>query len=132
MKNVFAAVLSPIPDGSGYFARIPDVSGCITTGNSIPDTMDNIRDALALTLCGLEDLGKQLPNPSNPEAIQHDDDSFLALIDIDIEKYRKETDMRSVRKNVSMPAWLSNMADARGINCSQVLQDALKLKLGIT
>ena len=39
------------------------------------------------------------------------------------------TDTKAVRKNVSLPAWMSKLADKRGINCSKVLQEALTTKL---
>jgi post-segregation antitoxin (ccd killing protein) len=43
--------------------------------------------------------------------------------------YRSKTDTKSVRKNVSLPAWMASMADKRGINCSQLLQDSLLSEL---
>lgn len=130
MKSVYAAILTPIPDSAGYAARVPDVNGCITTGNDINDTLENIKDALAACLCTLEDYDRPIPAPSAPESIQCEAGSILALVDIDTLKYREETDTKSVRKNVSMPAWLLNMADKRGVNCSQVLQEALKKQFG--
>jgi post-segregation antitoxin (ccd killing protein) len=36
---------------------------------------------------------------------------------------------RAVRKNVSLPAWLSEEADRENINVSRVLQEALLEKL---
>lgn len=132
MKAVYVAVLTPIPDNGGYAARVPDIDGCITTGVDIQDTITNIRDALAGCICTLEDYNQPIAKPAAPESIQHAEDSFLALIDVDTLKYREETDTRAVRKNVSMPAWLLRMADIQGINCSQVLQDALKQRLGYT
>lgn len=36
------------------------------------------------------------------------------------------SDTRAVRKNVSLPAWMATMAERRGVNCSQILQDALR------
>lgn len=131
MKAVYPALLSPIADGDGYAARVPDIDGCITTGTDIQDTLDNIRDALAACICTLEDYNQPVPAPSAPESIHHDEESIIALLDIDTLKYREETDTRAVRKNVSMPAWLLNMADTHGINCSQVLQEALKRQLGL-
>lgn len=130
MKVVYPALLSPIP-GGGYAARVPDIDGCITTGTNIQDTLENIKDALAACICTLEDYNQPVPAPSAPEGIPHDEEAFVALLDIDTLKYREETDTRAVRKNVSMPAWLLNMADTRGINCSQVLQEALKRQLGL-
>lgn len=130
MKSVYAAILTPIDGAAGYAARVPDVNGCITTGTDINDTLENIRDALAACLCVLEDYDRPIPNPSSPEIIECESGSVIALVDVDTFKYREETDTRAVRKNVSMPAWLLTMAEKRGINCSQVLQEALKKQLG--
>lgn len=130
MKGVYAAILTRIPGENGYTARVPDVNGCITSGGNMLETLDNIRDALAACLCTLEDYDEPIPQASAPENIAHDAESIVALVDFDTLKYREETDTRAVRKNVSMPAWLSDLADKRGINCSQTLQEALKKQLG--
>lgn len=124
MRRVYPALLETMESG-GYFIRVPDVNGCITTGDTLEETLDNIRDALAGCLCVLEDVGQPLPEPSDPAAV-NDAKATVVLVDVDLLEYRKETDTRAVRKNVSMPAWMSYMADKRGVNCSQILQDALK------
>ena len=51
---------------------------------------------------------------------------ILTTIQADSIKYRSMTDTKAVRKNVSLPAWMAKLADKRGINCSEVLQDALE------
>lgn len=51
---------------------------------------------------------------------------ILTTIQADSIKYRSMTDTKAVRKNVLLPAWMSKLADKRGINCSEVLQDALE------
>ena len=130
MRRVYPALLEPIESG-GFAIRVPDVSGCVTTGRDLEETLDNIRDALAGCLCVLEDVGQPLPEPSAPSAIA-DDQATVVLVDVDLLEYRKETDTKAVRKNVSMPAWMSYMADKRGVNCSQVLQDALMKELQLT
>lgn len=129
MKAVYPAVLEPLQGRRGYAARVPDVDGCVTTGRDLAETLDNVRDALAACICTLEDYDQPVPEPSSPRTIAHDEDTAVALVDVDTLKYREETDTRSVRKNVSMPAWLCQMADRAGINCSAVLQDALMRKL---
>ena len=48
-----------------------------------------------------------------------------ALEDMAILAIGVTPDTKAVRKNVSLPAWMVNLADKRGINCSKVLQDAL-------
>lgn len=130
MKKVYPALLAS-SEGGGYVIRVPDVSGCITTGATIEEALDNIRDALAGCLCVLEDIGEPLPAPSEPFSVA-EDGSTVVLIDVDLLEYRRATDTRVVRKNVSLPAWLSNMADKQGINCSQLLQRALKKELHLS
>ncbi len=129
MKRVYPALLRQTETGD-FFLRVPDVSGCITTGRTLEEALDNIRDALAGCLCVLEDVGQPLPEPSAPSAVA-DGGSTVVLVDVDLLEYRKETDTRAVRKNVSMPAWLAYLADKRGVNCSQLLQEALKKELRI-
>lgn len=46
--------------------------------------------------------------------------------------YRRANDMRTVRKNVTLQSWLNDMAEKAGVNFSQVLQEALKQRLGVT
>lgn len=117
-------------DDGTYVIQVPDVKGCITTADTLEEAYDDIRDALAGCLCTLEDAHLPLPAPSQPGSIQQDGKTVI-LVDVDLVKYRKETDTRAVRKNVSMPAWLLNMADAHGLNCSQLLQDAIKKELNL-
>lgn len=124
MKNVYPALLTAT--GSGCYAiKVPDVPGCVTTGRTLSEALDNIRDALAGCLCVLEDEGRALPEPSDPSAVS-DDQGTVVLVDVDLLEYRKETDTRAVRKNVSVPAWMSYLADKKGLNYSQLLQRALQ------
>ncbi len=130
MKNVYVARLVPIEDGGGYCGTVPDVPGCVTTGRDMSETLENIRDALSGCLCVLEDEGEPVPSPTAIELVEPDG-GCLALVDVDTTAYRIKTDTRAVRKNVSMPAWMSEMADRRGINCSQLLQEALRSRLNM-
>ena len=123
MLYTYTAVISQ-SDGT-FYAKIPDVSGCITTASSLSEAIVLITDALNLCLVGLEDEGIK-PNSATPQCdISHNPDDILTIIQADTIKYRSLTDTRAVRKNVSLPAWMVVLADKRGINCSKVLQDAL-------
>ena len=46
-----------------------------------------------------------------------------------MEAYAKENFDKSVRKTLTIPAWLNNAASEMGINFSQVLQEALIAKI---
>ena len=115
-------------DGT-FYAAVPDIPGCITTGHSLSDAIDQITDALAACLCTMEDEDDPIVPPSEQCDIPHENADFYTLVRVDTIAYRAQTDTRAVRKNVSIPAWMAAMADKRGINCSKVLQDALRQQL---
>lgn len=125
MKYFYTAVFSPIEDGSGYYCRVPDLPGCITTGKDVADAIDMITDAASIWLVGAEDDSLQIPPPSPQNSISIKEGGFISLIQIDTIRYRSKIDAHAVRKSVSLPAWMSRLADQRRVNCSQVLQEGL-------
>ena len=59
------------------------------------------------------------------------DFKLLSLVDIDFDVYRRKIDMKTVRRNVTLPNWLNREAEEAYINVSKVLQEALMTKLGV-
>ena len=131
MYYVYPALFRPNPSG-GYIVTVPDASGCVTGGDSLKEAMHMIKDALSVYMCSLEDHHEAIPSASAPSEIAIDEPgAFTTLVEVDTTQYRAETDSRSVRKNVSLPAWLSFKAEQAHINCSQVLQEALRERLNL-
>lgn len=126
MQYIYTALFTPIEDGSGYYAKVPDLPGCITTGNSLSDAIEQITDAMNGWLVVAEDEGEPIAQPTQQEQLHVDAGTLCSLISADTIEYRAKTDTRAVRKNVSLPSWMARLADKRGINRSQVLQDALR------
>lgn len=127
MRYTYTAVITP-EDGKCY-VRVPDIAGCVTTGKDIEDAVTQITDALSGCLVVWEDQGLTIPQATPQPKVPHDAADVLTLVSVDTIAYRAKTDTRAVRKNVSIPAWMANMAERRGINCSKVLQDALAQQL---
>ena len=126
LKNSYPIILTP--DAGGYVVEIPDfVIG--TQGDSIPEAMEMARDAIGLMGIDMEDDGKSLPIPSTLESVSKGPGDIVTLVDVDFTEYRRQNDMRSVRRNVSLPCWLNAAAEKAGINVSAVLQAALKQQL---
>ncbi len=129
MKYTYTAVFTPTEDGTEFYACVPDLPGCVTTGDSLEDAIQQITDAASGWLVVAEDQNLDIA-PATPQAdIPHEPEDALSLICVDTIAYRALTDVRAVRKNVSLPAWMSELADRRGINCSQVLQEGLRARL---
>ena len=130
MKYIYTAVITPNEDCSKFYCRVPDLPGCITTGKDLNDAIDMIADAESIWLVDAEDHGEPVIQATPQNDVPHDGNAILTMLQIDTLKYRASIDTRAVRKSVSLPAWLASLADKRGLNCSQVLQEGLIAKLG--
>ena len=75
----------------------------------------------------LED-GKEIP-PASPISKIHPDkeigEGFVSLLALDMDTYAAKYGSKSVRKNLTIPAWLNTFAEEEHLNVSKVLQDAL-------
>ena len=129
MKYIYSAMFTPTEDGTKYLARIPDLPGCISSGRGLSDAVEQITDAASGWLVVAEDEGLPIPPATTQTALEHEPGSVFSLLQVDTIANRALTDTRAVRKNVSLPAWMVELADKRGINCSQVLQEGLAAKL---
>ena len=127
MKQAYPIILTPAE--RGYVVSVPDLD-INTEGETIADAISMAEDAIGLCGITMQDMRESIPDasgalpPCAPGAV-----SAVAVVDFDA--YRKANDMRSVRKNVTIPSYLNDMAEKAGISFSQVLQDGLKLRLGV-
>ncbi len=124
-----------------FLVFIPDLD-IITEAKDFTDGIEMARDAIGITVISMEDNKELVPDPSSSEiafeklkeqAFDMDVSNIITTyVDVDIMEYRRKTDTRSVRKNVTIPSWLNYEAEKAGINVSRVLQDALISTLGVT
>ncbi len=54
--------------GSGFSAYVPDLPGCVATGETVEEVSKNIRQAIAFHLDGLREEGFAIPLPSSTAA----------------------------------------------------------------
>ena len=52
-------------------------------------------------------------------------DGFVSLLSLDMDAYAAKYGNKSVRKNLTIPAWLNTFAETEKLNVSKVLQQAL-------
>ena len=89
------------------------------------------RDAIGMMGLDMEDDGEKLPMPSSIRNVKASAQDIVTLVDVDFAEYRRKNDMKTVRRNVSLPCWLDTEAARAGINVSAVLQQALKQELNL-
>ena len=117
-----------LEDDGAYIVDFIDFEGCSTFGDNINYAFEMAKEALGLYL---EDF-KTFPSPTlDFSNIVLKNNEFISLVDIDIYEYRKKFNSKSIRKNVTIPEWLSKMAEEEDVNFSKLLQDALKQYLDI-
>lgn len=129
-KFVYPAIFDEEEVG-GYSVSFPDLSGCITEGDTLDEVFDMARDAMGIYLSQMEADCKEIPTASNPAELHPEGKGFVAMVDMDILAYKQKHDNRAVKKTLSIPQWLNSMAEREGVNFSNVLQKALREKLGV-
>lgn len=50
---------------TGYSAYSPDLPGCVSTGSTIEETEQNMREAIAFHIDGLKEEGYEIPKPTS-------------------------------------------------------------------
>ena len=140
MLSIYPACFFREADG-GYSVIFPDLNWLATQGDNLQDAMEMAVDCLAGYLYDCQKEGEEVPTPSklseinlNEIAKELDPDapaceSFLNMVSVDVKAYAKEHFEKSVKKTLTIPAWLNAIALEHNVNFSQILQDALKREL---
>ena len=124
----FTAAFVQEADG-GYSVRFPQLDGCFTQGDDFDTARAMATDAMSLHLYGMEQDGEAIPAPQLQLPLQEGE--LAVPITAWMTPFRDEMENRAVKKNLTIPAWLNDAAEARKVNYSQILQSALKDYLGV-
>lgn len=118
MKVVYPAILHQ-EDGA-YWIEFPDLEGCQSFGDTLMEIMDNAKEALTGYCLTLIEEQRKLPAASDLDAIEREDGDGIVVIEANLKDATK-----SVKKTLTIPAWLNAAAESRNINFSETLQNAL-------
>lgn len=128
MKNSYPIILI---HKVGYVVYVPDFD-INTEGDTVTEEIEMARDAIGVVGIDMEDDGEAFPEPTAVSEVKTDSEAdIVMLVDVDFEEYRRKNDMRSVKKNCTIPSWLNFEAEKAGINFSAILTAALKSELKI-
>lgn len=125
MKLAYPAIFSPWEDGKGYTVEFPDLAGCVTEGESLAEAIEMAEDAASGWVLGEMEDGNTIPAASAPASVRVDAGDFVSVVALDMDAYAEKYGKKSVRKNLTIPAWLNTFVEQQRINASQVLTDAL-------
>lgn len=128
-KYYYPAVLQQ--EDVGFSVWLPDIPGCVSQGDTLEEAIEMISEAADLYIDYSADNGQKLPKPSSPKDIKVENNQVVALIECDLLAYQKKHNNKAVKKTLSIPSWLNDIAENNHINFSSILQEALLEKLNI-
>ncbi len=131
MNKLFYPALFHEAEEGGFWVTFPDIPECMTQGDDMQQAYEMAVEALGLSLSSMEDEKAEIPMASRPQDIQSEADSFLVVVEFDMAEYRRKHCSRAVKKTLSIPEWLNDVAIKQNINFSQVLQEALMERVGV-
>lgn len=126
----FKAVFTAEQNGA-YSVRFPMLDGCYTQGDSFEEARCMAAEAMSLHLYGMEQDGEAIPGSDVNAACTLAENEMVVPITAWMTPFRDAMENRAVKKTLTIPAWLNDAAERRGVNYSQILQSALKDYLGI-
>jgi len=88
MRYAYSAIFTP-EDGGVYSVHFPDLPGCVTCGDDVPDAVIMAQDALCLWLYDLEQDNRLIPKASNPKDMQAGAGGFTSVVAVDTNVYRR-------------------------------------------
>lgn len=121
-KYTYAARFEPEADGA-YSVSFPDLDGCFTQGETYEKAYANAVEALSLHLYGMEEDGEEIPEATAPVPCA---DALNVMVTAWMPPFRDAMRNQSVKKTLTIPAWLNAEAEKHNVNFSKVLQSALK------
>ena len=118
-------------DDDGISVEFPDLEGCFTCGATTKEAMAMAKEAMGLHLFGMEEDNEAIPEPTDIKDIKLENNQTIVLIEVYMPIIREAINNQSVKKTLTIPRWLNNLAEKNNINFSQLLQCALKDILNI-
>lgn len=136
MMTVYPACFYKEKDGN-YSVIFPDLDHLATYGDSLENAVEMAVDCLAGYIHTAKREKEILPEPSDMGSIDIDEEydeyesAFVNMVAVDVEEYAKKHFEKSVKKTLTIPAWLNSLAEEENINFSKTLQEALMKKLNV-
>ena len=122
-KTIYFAVFEPT--ATGYSVYFPDLPGCITVGKDLEQSSRMAKEALGLHLWGMEKGNEKIPEATLPPYNDMEASDFVMPIEVFPELVKNEIESKAVKKTLTIPYWLNELAEQNQINFSQILQNGL-------
>ncbi len=131
MNKLFYPAIFHRAEEGGFWISFPDFPECFSEGDDMSTAYEMAVEALGLAITSRESEGDVIPTPSEITNICLKKNELLVITEFDMLAYLKKHNSKAVKKTLTIPEWLNEAAISAGLNFSQILQEALMLKLGV-
>ena len=125
-KEVYLARVIKANDG-WYAIDFPDLPGTHAQCKGLTDVQKEAEESLCSFLTAAKAVGEEISAPS--PTIELKDGEMAVIVTADLEAYQKKHDTKPIRKTVSIPQWMVDGAERKGLSLSKVLQESLTVRL---
>ena len=105
-----------------YWVEFMDLEGCFSDGTTLSEAMENAKEGMGLYL---EDLKEYPVCTTDIKKVKLKENQVVSFVTVNLEEHKKKYETKSVKKTLSIPAWLNTLAEKENVNFSQILQKAL-------
>lgn len=126
MKDIYRFIAVVTFDEDGISINYPDLEGCFTCADNEEEIYNMAQEVLGLHLWSMEQDNEDIPTPSTIKDIKLQKNETAIFVEVFMPPIRDKINNRVVKKTLTIPQWLNVEAERKGVNFSQVLQNALK------
>ena len=130
MNKLFYPAIFHTAEEGGFWVTFPDFPECLTEGDDLQKAYEMAVEALGIVLVGRKEDREVIPDPT-PINELNVEDGAIVIVGFDMLEYHRKHNSKAVKKTLSIPEWLNEEAIEKGVNFSQVLQEAVMNKLNI-
>ena len=116
---------------TGYEILFPDFPEQMTSANTEEEAVIAAQEVLALCISDNEEMCKDNPIPTEQEIIKLNEGEKLVYVHVWMPYFRQVEKVVYVKKTLTIPKWIDEMAKAKNVNFSAILVKGLKAELGL-
>ena len=111
-------------DDGVFYVNFPDFDDCFTDGDTMEEAVSNAKDVLEAVAFSYMKNNKPLPKPGKVN-------ENVVYIELWVDLLKDRVNNKSIKKTLTIPKWLNDIAEENSVNFSAILQHGIKEYLGI-
>lgn len=126
---IYPVIMAEHDDEDGYAVTVssPNIPGMHTEGKDFSEAAYWSVDAIATMLDGKD----EYPEPADTKDWILADNERVVYVPVDMKNWYRQNMSQTIKRSVTVPEYLNEMAKESNINVSRLLTEALEAKLGV-